>query len=191
MFPRHFSPKLQILSGFVVTARNVTVSRRQNIPPVVFPATGAENTTNKAEDRGQLKLDTESFGAAVAKLGSRDPTRVTDGVQRVSLRQLATNSRRLRRRGETNGLQSTTPLNPTRWTFNVMYSCQKMCQEKFDQLNFSHIYQSRVHSVTVSLTCDWYFSLLGFSRSFKLCQGEWKRSACSSSTDTVNSIHRP
>lgn len=103
MFPRHFSPKLQILSGFVVTARNVTVSRRQNIPPVVFPATGAENTTNKAEDRGQLKLDTESFGAAVAKLGSRDPTRVTDGVQRVSLRQLATNSRRLRRRGETTG----------------------------------------------------------------------------------------
>lgn len=84
LFPRHFSPKPQILSGFVVTARNVTVSCRQNIPAAVLQQQGWKHH-RRTGDQGQPKLDTESFRAVVVLLGSWDPK----GSLRVS-RQLPT-----------------------------------------------------------------------------------------------------
>lgn len=71
----HFSPKPKILPGFVVTARNVTVSRRQNIPVLALQWAELKRpqTDRQTKYQGLLRLDTETLQAAVANLGSPDP----------------------------------------------------------------------------------------------------------------------
>lgn len=65
LFPRPFSPQSKILPRFVVPARNVTVGRRQNIPP--------KHRTERHGAEVHRGFTPTALNAVVAKLGSSDP----------------------------------------------------------------------------------------------------------------------